>query len=65
MLVVTISNSALNGVLTMDMVKDNMFNKEARRKEQGTSIRLEALVTQSRARSKNKNFNNHKRLKSK
>jgi hypothetical protein len=27
-----LSNSALNGVITIDMVKDNMFNEKARRK---------------------------------
>ena len=31
--VVTISNSAPNGMVTIDMVKDSMFNEEARRKE--------------------------------
>ena len=37
-LVVFLSNLALNGVITMGMVKDIMFNKEARRKEQGISF---------------------------
>ena len=34
-LVVTISNSAPDGKVTIDMVKDSMFNEEARRKEHG------------------------------
>ena len=29
------SNSIPNGVITVNMVKDNMFNEEARRKELG------------------------------
>ena len=32
-LVISLSNSAPNGDLTMDMVKDSLFNEEARRKE--------------------------------
>ena len=31
-LVVSLSNSAPNGVITINMVKDNMFNEDARRK---------------------------------
>jgi len=33
---VSLSNSALDGKLTPDMVKNNMLNEEARRKEKGT-----------------------------
>ncbi|KAF7113203.1 hypothetical protein RHSIM_RhsimUnG0150200 [Rhododendron simsii] len=47
-LVVTISNSAPSGMVTMDMVKDGMFNEEARRKEQGTLVDTKALVVQNR-----------------
>jgi hypothetical protein len=43
---VSLSNSAPNGVMTMGMVKDNMFNEEARRKEHGISSHTEALVTE-------------------
>ncbi|CAL9011600.1 unnamed protein product [Prunus brigantina] len=35
-LVVSLSNSSPQGVLTLDIVKDSMFNEEARRKEQDT-----------------------------
>ena len=31
----TISNSALNGVLSLDVIKESMFNEEFRRKEMG------------------------------
>ena len=36
-LVVTVSNSTPNGILTMESVKDNLLNVEARRKEKGES----------------------------
>jgi len=38
--------------MTMVMVKDNMFNEEARRKEHGISSHIEALVTEKQGRSK-------------
>ena len=41
---VSLSNSAPNGVITINMVKDNMFNEKARRKELGISSSTEALV---------------------
>ena len=44
-LVVFLSNSAPNGVINVNMVKDNMFNEEVRRKELGISSNIEALVT--------------------
>lgn len=53
-LVVSLSNSAPNGVMTMGMVKDSMFNEEARRKEHGISSHTEALVTEKRGRSKSR-----------
>ena len=53
-LVVSLSNSAPNGVITVNMVKDNMFNEEARRKKLGISSNIEALVTKRRRRSKNR-----------
>ena len=36
MLVVSLSNSVLDGKLAPDMVKNSMLNEEARRKEKGT-----------------------------
>ena len=53
-LVISLSNSAPNCKLTMDMVKDSLFNEEARRKEQGISYETEALVTENRGRGKNR-----------
>lgn len=53
-LVVTIRNSAPSGMVTMDMVKDSLFNEEATRKELGTSGETEAPV-QNRGRSLTRN----------
>ena len=61
-LVVSLSNSAPQGVLTLNIVIDSMFNKESRRKEQGMPIESEALVIEYRGRSNNKKF--HTRGKS-
>ena len=53
-LVISLSNSAPNGVITVNMVKDNMFNEEAKRKELGISSNTKALVIKRWWRSKNK-----------
>ena len=50
-LVVSLSNSALNGVLQLAMVKDSLLNEETRRKDMGKDI-AHALVTEKRGRSK-------------
>ena len=62
-LIVSLSNSAPQGVLTLDIVKDSMFNEEARRKEQGVVAESEALVSEYRGRTNNRKF--HRRDKSK
>ena len=53
-LVVSLSNSTSNGVITVNMVKDNMFNEETRRKELGISSNTESLVIERWRRSKSK-----------
>ena len=53
-LVVSLSNSAPNGVINVNMVKDNMFNEEVRRKELGISSNTESLVIERWRRSKSK-----------
>ena len=53
-LVVSFSNSTPNSVITVNMVKDNMFNEQARRKELGIFSQTKALVTERRRRSKSK-----------
>ena len=45
-LVVSLSNSSPNGVITVNMVKDNMFNEEARRKDLDIFSNTETLVTE-------------------
>ncbi|VFQ74376.1 unnamed protein product [Cuscuta campestris] len=50
-LVVSISNSALDGVLSLDVTKESMFNEELRTKEMGVDI-SQALVVENRGRRK-------------
>ena len=57
-LVVSLSNSAPNGLITVNMVKNNIFNEEARRKELGISSNIETLVTERRVRSKSRKPSN-------
>ena len=57
-LVVSFSNSTSNGVITVNMIKDNMFNEEVKRKELGLSFNIEALVTERRRRSKSRKPSN-------
>ena len=57
-LVVSLSNLTPNGVIIVNMVKDNMFNEEARRKELGISSNIEALVIERRVRSKSRKPSN-------
>ena len=45
-LVVSLSNSASNGVLQLAMVKDSLLNEETRRKDMGKDI-AHALVTEN------------------
>lgn len=55
-LVVSISNSAPDGALTLQMVKDCLLNEESRRKEQEHSSETKAMVAENdRGRSKNRN----------
>ena len=53
-LVVSLSNSTPNGVITVNMVENSMFNEEVRRKELCISYNTETLVTERRGRSKSK-----------
>ena len=51
--VVSLSNSAPNGKLTLDMVKDSMFNEESRRKDIG-SDQTQALVIENKGMNMNR-----------
>jgi len=53
-LVVTLSNSAPAGKLTMDTVTDSLLNEEARRKERGITVQSEANFVNNRGRSENR-----------
>ena len=63
----TISNSALNGVLSLDVIKESMFNEELRRKEMEDD-NSKALVVENMGRSKGRvskgRGNSHSRSKS-
>ena len=61
--VVSLSNSASNGVLQLAMVKDSLFNEETRRKDMGKDD-AQALVTENRGRSKGRNSKGRSKSKS-
>ena len=50
------SNLAPNGVITMNMIKDSMFNEEARRKEQCISFHSKALLIERQGKVKGENL---------
>ena len=56
--VVTVSNSAPNGVLTMENVRSNMLNEETMRKASGMES-SQVYVTESRGRSKTRESRGH------
>jgi hypothetical protein len=61
-LVVSLSNSAPEGKLTMEMVKASLLNEETRRKDMGSSNRSEAnYVAQDDKRGRSKNRTSHNR----
>jgi Zinc knuckle len=53
--VVSLSNSAPNGVMTLTMVNGYMVNEELRRKELGITSESLAIVTENRRRSTHRN----------
>ena len=50
--VVTINNSILNGALSIELVKGNLFNEETKRKVYETE-NAQALIIENRERNKN------------
>ena len=61
----SLSNSAPNGTITMDLAKGSMLNEDMRRKTQGSSSRSEILFIEKRGRSnsrgpKGKNYHRSK-----
>ncbi|VFQ78891.1 unnamed protein product [Cuscuta campestris] len=63
-LVVSLSNSAPDGKMTMEMVKASLLNEEARRKESGYPSQSEANVIPESSRGRSKSRNPHHRDKS-
>ncbi|VFQ77382.1 unnamed protein product [Cuscuta campestris] len=63
-LVVSLSNSAPDGKMTMEMVKASLLNEEARRKESGYHSQAEANVIPESSRGRSKSRNPHYRDKS-
>ena len=51
---VSLTNSAPNGVLTMELAKSGVLNEEMRRKAQGSSSQSDVLFTENRGRTKTK-----------
>ena len=62
-LVVSLSNSAPNGVLQLAMVKDSLLNEETRRKDMSKDV-AHALVTENRGRSKSRSSKGRGKSKS-
>ena len=61
----SLSNSAPNGVINMDLAKSSVLNEEMRRKSHGSSQQSEILVTEKRGRSKSRGFKNKEKGRSK
>jgi Zinc knuckle len=65
-LVVSLSNSAPNGVVTLAMVKDNMLNEELRHKELEITSESSALIIENKKMSTHRNSHDddkHDKLK--
>ena len=61
----SLSNSAPDGTMNMDLVKSCVLNEEMRRKSHGSSSQSDVLVIEKRGRSKSKGPKNRDRRKSK
>ena len=60
----SLSNSASDGVLSMDLVKSSVLNEEMRRKSQDSSLESGVLVTESRGRNMNRYSGNRDKSRS-
>lgn len=59
------SNSATDGVISMELAKGSILNEEMRRKSQGSSSQSDVLVTESRGRSQSRGPSNKGKHRSK
>ena len=57
-LVVTLSNSAVGGKITMETITNSLLNEEVRRKERGISMQSEANATENCGRNESWGRNN-------
>ncbi|GKB76256.1 putative RNA-directed DNA polymerase [Tanacetum coccineum] len=57
----SLSNSAPDGVITMELAKGSILNEETRRKSQGSSSQSDVLVTERRERSQSRVSNRVKK----
>jgi hypothetical protein len=57
-LVVSLSNSAPDGKLTLEMVKNSMMNEEARKKENGDASSSDAYVVETHGKNENSGRSN-------
>ncbi|KAL4559836.1 hypothetical protein LXL04_031982 [Taraxacum kok-saghyz] len=61
----SLSNSAANGIITMELAKGSILNEEMRRKSQGSSSQSDVLVTDGRGRSQSRGPSNKGKHRSK
>ncbi|CAH9109494.1 unnamed protein product [Cuscuta epithymum] len=61
----SLSNSAPDGIITMELAKGSVLNEEMRRKSQGSSSHSNVLVTESRGRSQSRGPGNKGKHRSK
>ncbi|KAJ0804413.1 putative RNA-directed DNA polymerase [Helianthus annuus] len=61
----SLSNSAANGIITMEMAKSSILNEEMRRKSQGSSSQSDVLATESRGRGQSRGPSNKEKHRSK
>ncbi|KAJ9562494.1 hypothetical protein OSB04_007654 [Centaurea solstitialis] len=61
----SLSNSAPDGVISMELAKGSILNEEMRRKSQGSSSQSDVLVTESRGRSHSRGPSNRRKNRSK
>ena len=61
----SLSNSAPDGVISMDLAKSSVLNEEMRRKSQGTSSQPDVLVSEHRGRSNSRAPKNRDQSRSK
>nr|XP_040249189.1 uncharacterized protein LOC120966742 [Aegilops tauschii subsp. strangulata] len=57
-LVVSLSNSAPDGKMTLEMVKNSMLNEEARKKEKGDASSSDAYVAETHGKNENRGHSN-------